>query len=85
MIVVARYSWLDNKWYLAHANSYQNAYGSGINGFEKRTDAILFAAEKGCLFEFHNYDPLQFQSWDDCFKEESTKLNFAAYWKDRLK
>lgn len=55
--VVIRY--IQNKWRIAHARSYQNAFRNSVNSFENREDAVEFAEEHGCQVFYHEYDELQ--------------------------
>lgn len=55
--VVIRY--IQNKWRIAHAGSYQNAFSNRVNGFENREDAIEFAEDHDCEVFYHQHDQLQ--------------------------
>ncbi|EGG93545.1 hypothetical protein IMCC1989_1087 [gamma proteobacterium IMCC1989] len=55
--VVIRF--VQNKWWISHAKSYQNAFGRNVNGFEYREDAVEFAQKNDCTVVFHNFDQLQ--------------------------
>lgn len=57
--VVARYIDSLGNWWLCHARSYQNAFGSAVNGFPTREAAQSFAESNGCVFTFHEFDQLQ--------------------------
>ena len=55
--VVIRF--IQGKWRIAHAGSYQNAFSSGVNSFDNREDAVEFAECHDCDVVFHEYDLLQ--------------------------
>ncbi|MGB0662826.1 MAG: hypothetical protein ACPGMR_03450 [Pontibacterium sp.] len=55
--VVIRY--IQNKWRIAHAGSYQNAFRNNVNCFETREDAVEFAEEHDCEVFYHEHDQLQ--------------------------
>lgn len=55
--VVIRY--IQNKWRIAHARSYQNAFRNSVNGFENREDAVEFAEDHDCEVFYHECDQLQ--------------------------
>lgn len=54
--VVVRY--IQGKWRIAHALSYQNAFANSVNGFETREDAVEFAEDHDCEVFYHEYDQL---------------------------
>lgn len=62
MSIVIRFIPAFHKWYLCHANSYQNALGSKENGFLNRDTAVKKAQELGMVIEYHDYDNLQVHS-----------------------
>ncbi|WP_415912363.1 hypothetical protein [Neptuniibacter sp. QD37_11] len=55
--VVIRY--IQNKWCIAHAGSYQNAFGNSVNSFDTREDAVEFAENHDCEVFYHEHDQLQ--------------------------
>lgn len=55
--VVIRY--IQNKWCIAHAGSYQNAFSNNVNRFETREDAVEFAEDHDCEVFYHGHDQLQ--------------------------
>lgn len=55
--VVVRY--IQSKWRIVHAESYQSVFRSSVNSFENRQDAIKFAQDHGCEVLYYEYDPLQ--------------------------
>jgi len=55
--VVVRY--IQNKWRIANAGSYQNAFSSSVNSFENREDAVEFAEDHDCEVFYHEHDQLQ--------------------------
>ncbi|MFG1487615.1 helix-turn-helix transcriptional regulator [Oceanospirillum sp. HFRX-1_2] len=57
--LVVRSCWLDGKFYLCHAASYQNAFHSPPNGFITRAEAEKFARDKGFKISYDHLDPLQ--------------------------
>lgn len=57
--VVIRFSWLERKWYIAFAGSYQNAYRATHNSFDSRTYGELEAMRRGHVVHYHPHDPLQ--------------------------
>lgn len=59
MNVVVRFCGIFNKWYICHAKSYQNAFGSKVNGFVERDDAISFAEKNKCTIDHHKDDLAQ--------------------------
>jgi hypothetical protein len=59
MLIVIRYIGIFNKWYICHADTYQNAFGNDINGFENRNAAAVFARAKGCKIYYNPNDCLQ--------------------------
>jgi len=48
-----------SRWYLCHAETYQNAFGGGVNGFKTRGEAVEFAESEGFEIEKHEDDRLQ--------------------------
>jgi hypothetical protein len=54
--VVIRY--IQTKWRIAHAGSYQNAFSNSINGFKTREDAVEFAENHDCEVFYHEHDQL---------------------------
>lgn len=59
MVTVVRFISIFSKWFICHAESYQNAFGSEVNGFETRQEAVVFAESQGCVVEVHLFDRLQ--------------------------
>ena len=59
MKVVIRYFAIFSNYGICHAKSYQNAFGSSVNKFETREQAIEFCDRNGCKVELHTDDPLQ--------------------------
>lgn len=57
--VVIRLIAQDNKFYICHEKSYQNAFRSSVNGFDTRDDAVEFAEDHDCEVKWHDYDILQ--------------------------
>lgn len=57
MRVVIRF--IQDAWCIAHAKSYQNAFGREVNSFKTRKDAVEFAESNGCTVEYHEFDQLQ--------------------------
>lgn len=55
--VVIRY--IQGKWWIAHAASYQNAFSSSVNGFETRDEAVQFAEDNDCEVFRHEHDQAQ--------------------------
>lgn len=58
--VVVRLGYLDKKWYVCHARSYQNAIVSKVNGKPTRKEAEMLAGEYGFEVVLHLHDPAQF-------------------------
>lgn len=55
--VVIRY--IQNKWRIYHAKSYQNAFINSVNSFENRMDAVEFAEDNDCEVFYHEHDQMQ--------------------------
>ena len=55
--VVIRF--IQGHWCIAHAKSYQSAFGSSVNRFDRREDAIEFAEDHDCEVFVHYTDQLQ--------------------------
>lgn len=59
MKVVIRYFEILGDYGICHAASYQNAFGSAVNSFGTRAEAVEFATAHGCVVEVHDTDSLQ--------------------------
>lgn len=55
--VVIRF--FQNKYYIVHARSYQNAFRREVNGYDTREEAVIFATNNGCAVIHHSSDRLQ--------------------------
>jgi hypothetical protein len=51
--------WFGDFWGICHAKSYQNAFGSSVNRFSTRGEAVAFAEDHDCVVEKHKHDRLQ--------------------------